>query len=479
MIPFREVNVLDINASYLGVPTSQLMENAGKGVSKVAMERFDLDGKKVSIICGPGNNGGDGFVAARYLAEKCEVQLILIKPEDKIRSDIAKSNFAKIKGVVEILDASELEKKIQGSELIIDAMLGIGISGEIREPYLSCIKTVNGLKAQVLSVDVPSGLGAKDAISPNLTVTFHDIKEGMSKDNSGEVVIVDIGIPKDAERFCGPGEFVYYPKPEKESHKGDNGRLLIIGGGPYTGAPALAGLAAYRIGADMVHIATPKKTYKIIASYSPNFIVHRLKKDILVEEDLKIVRSLMDKIDAVIIGPGLGDHKDTADAIIQFIKDSPKPLVIDAEAIKPVAGDLEALKDHVGVITPHAGEFQILSGESIKSDIDERAEQVKAFAKKLGFTIFLKGNIDVISDGGHVKLNRTGNPAMTVGGTGDVLAGITGGLLAKGVSPFNSARIAAFTNGAAGDLVFKDIGYSMMATDIIEKIPLVLKSFLR
>ncbi|MEE9150447.1 MAG: NAD(P)H-hydrate dehydratase [Thermoplasmata archaeon] len=479
MIPLKEVNVLDINASYLGVPTSSLMENAGKCVAKTALEKFEIEGKKVVVICGPGNNGGDGFVAARYLAEKCRVLVILAKPEDKIRSEIAKANFNKIKGKVGIIDTSELESKIKDAKLIIDAMLGIGISGEIREPYLSCIQALNGSNAQILSIDVPSGLGTKNAVHPRLTVTFHDIKEGMSKENSGEIVVADIGIPEEAEKLLGPGEFVYYPKPAIDSHKGDNGRLLIVGGGPYTGAPALAGLAAYRMGVDLVHIATPSKTYQIIASYSPNFIVHRLSGDVLGAEDLKILKKVMDKIDAVIIGPGVGDHPDTADTILRFIRDSSKPLVIDADAIRPVAGDLEALKGHKGVLTPHANEFKILSGEAIKTDMNERAQQVKFFANKTGFTILLKGNIDIISDGEHVKLNRTGNPAMTVGGTGDVLAGLTGAMLSKGASPFNSARIAAFTNGTAGDLAFKDMGYSMMATDMIDKIPLVVNSFLR
>ncbi len=466
MIPLKEVNVLDINASYLGVPTSQLMENAGRGVAKVVLEKFDIAEKKVVIICGPGNNGGDGFVSARYLAEKCRVLVVLIKPENKIRSDISKANFKKIKGKVDIGDTSDLKQKMKDAELIIDAVLGVGLAGEIREPYLSYIKTLNDSKAPILSIDVPSGLGTKDAIRPKITVTFHDIKEGMSKENSGEIEIVDIGIPVEAERFLGPGEFIYYPKPTKDSHKGDNGRLLIIGGGPYTGAPALAGSAAYRIGVDLVQIATPSKTYQIIASYSPNFIVHSLGGDVFVREALKILKDLMDKIDAVLIGPGIGDEPQTKEAVLEFIKDCPKPLVIDADAIKAVAGDLDALKDHKGVITPHAGEFKILSGEGIKKDFEERAEQVKAFAKELGLTILLKGNVDIISDGEHVKLNRTGNPAMTVGGTGDVLAGIVGGMLAKGVRPYNSARIGAINNGTAGDLTFKEMGYSKMASEI-------------
>ena len=479
MIPFKEVNVLDVNTSYLGIPTSQLMENAGSGVAKAALEKFDISGKSVIIVCGPGNNGGDGFVVARYLADKCKITIVLIKPEKDIHSDIAKANFSRIKSEIEIVDASQIEQKIEGAGLIIDAMLGVGISGQIREPYLSCIKSVNSSSAQVLSVDVPSGLGTKDAVQPTITVTFHDTKEGMNKENSGEIVIADIGIPKEAETYLGPGEFVYYPMPITDSHKGDNGRLLIIGGGPYTGAPGLAGLAAYRIGVDLVHIATPAKTYQIIASYSPNFIVHSLGGDVFTRENLAIPTGLIDKVDAAIIGPGLGDHTDTHKAILEFVRDCPKPVVIDADAIKPIAKALDALRNIKGVITPHAREFQILSGEGIKADINERAAQVKAFAKKFEFTILLKGNIDIISDGKHVKLNRTGNSAMTVGGTGDVLAGITGGLLAKGIAPFASARIAAFTNGTAGDLAFGALGYSIMATDIIERIPFVLKSFLR
>jgi NAD(P)H-hydrate epimerase len=479
MIPFKEVNVLDINSAYLGIPTSQLMENAGEKTAKTAMERFEIKGKKIAVICGPGNNGGDGYVAARYLSDNCEVALFLVKPEGSIRSEISKANFEKIKGKITVLDASILKKNIESTSLIIDCMLGIGISGEIRDPYLSCIKQVNELDIPVLSVDVPSGLGAKDSVQPKITVTFHDTKEGMTKENSGEIVIADIGIPKDAERFCGPGEFVFYPKPKLNSHKGDNGRLLVIGGGPYSGAPALAGLSAYRIGVDLVHIATPKKTYKIIASYSPNFIVHKLSGKVFVKEDLEVVFGLLDKVDAVVLGPGIGDHPDTSSAVLEFIKAYNKPLVIDADAIKAISSNPDVLKGKSGIITPHAGEFRILNGENIEADLEKRTEQVKALSGKLGVTILLKGEIDIISDGKYIKLNKTGNPAMSVGGTGDVLAGLCGGMLSKGISPYASARIGAFTNGTAGDLAFKDLGFSMMATDVIDKIPIVLNSFIR
>jgi NAD(P)H-hydrate epimerase len=479
MIPFKEVNVLDINASHLGVPTSQLMENAGSETARTALGRFDIEGKKVVIICGPGNNGGDGFVAARHLSAKCSVSVLLVKPADAIRSRIARDNFDKIKGTLEIVGCSNIMKKLEDAELVIDSMLGIGIAGEVKEPYLSYIKNINSSKVKVLSVDVPSGLGTKESVHPDITVTFHDVKVGMTKENSGEIAVVDIGIPDDAEKYLGPGEFVYYPKPEPGSHKGENGRLLIIGGGPYSGAPALAGLAAYRMGVDLVHIATPSKTYHIIASYSPNFIVHKLTKDIFSSEDLSILKDLMEQVEAVIIGPGLGDDPKTSEAVLEFVHDCEKPLVLDADAIKAIVENLDVLKGKHGVITPHAGEFKLLCGNKISLDLNERADQVKELAQQSGFTIILKGEIDIISDGDYVKFNRTGNPSMTVGGTGDVLAGCVGAMLSKGVSPLNSARIAAFTNGTAGDLAFKGLGYSLMATDIIKKMPLVVNSFLK
>jgi NAD(P)H-hydrate epimerase len=479
MISFKEVNVLDRNASYLGVPTFQLMENAGKSVAENALQKFDVKGKKVLILCGAGNNGGDGFVAAWYLKEHCDVHVVLLKPKTKISTKLARSNLERIKEAVKLIeDPLEVMDDLEGNAVIIDAMLGIGISGDLREPYATCIQEVNESGIPVLSVDVPSGFGTNIVIKPHTTVTFHDIKEGMTRENSGEIIITDIGIPEDAEKYLGPGEFVFYPRPREESHKGDNGRLLIIGGGPYTGAPALAGIAAYRIGVDLVHIATPAKTYEIIASYSPNFIVHRLESDIFVSGDVQTLTPVLDNVDAVVIGPGLGRDPSTKEAVRDFIKNCSNPILIDADGLEAVSEDLSCIKGKVGVLTPHGGEFKKLSKEDMPDDIEDVKKKVKEFSLKSGMTVLLKGATDVISDGQYMKLNRSGNPGMTVGGTGDVLAGIVGGLLSKGVTPFNAARIGAFTNGYAGDLSYAELGYSMTSTDIIEKIHEVLDTFL-
>ncbi|PJB20874.1 MAG: bifunctional ADP-dependent NAD(P)H-hydrate dehydratase/NAD(P)H-hydrate epimerase [Euryarchaeota archaeon CG_4_9_14_3_um_filter_38_12] len=473
MLMFEEVKVLDRNSEFYGVPTSVLMENAGRGVADAVR---NIGKKKILFFCGLGNNGGDGFVAARHLIDSCTVKVILLGSQDSIKTENAKENYGKIKNIVEEINNVNISDEIKKSDIVVDSMLGVGISGRIRQPYLKCINSVNKSRKTVVSVDVPTGLGTKTAVKPKITVTFHDIKEGMNEKNSGKIIIKSIGIPEDAERYVGPGEMVYYPKPKKGSHKGENGIVLIIGGGPYSGAPALAGLAAYRTGVDLVHIATPKKTYPIIASYSPNLIVAPLSSDVLVEEDVKQILSLSSKVDSVIIGPGLGNADETVKAIRTFVKKCNKPLVVDASAFDALT--IDDIKNKNGVVTPHRNEFKRLTGTELSDDVDKNVKVVERFAKKTRMTILLKGSIDIISNGRKTKLNRTGNPGMSVGGTGDVLSGIAGGLLAKGISSFNAARMGAFINGYAGDLAFEEKSYSLMATDVVEKIPGVLKRFL-
>ncbi len=362
-------------------------------------------------------------------------------------------------------------------------MLGVGLTGNLREPFYSIIKRINSQKnKKVISVDTPTGLGTNLAIKPDYTITFHDIKENMNNNNSGNINIVDIKIPIEAIDYVGPGElFVYYLRPKKDSHKGDNGSVLIIGGGPYVGAPALSGMAALRTGSDLVFIATPRQCWQPIASFSPNLIVKRLESDVFTPSDIPTIEEIMDKCDAVVIGPGLGISKDTKKAIIKTVEvaiDHKKPLVIDADAIDPVGEQLGIIENSKTIITPHAQEFQKLTGIALSEDIDDRIRIIKKWASELGVTIFLKGHIDILSDGKDIKLNQVHNEAMTVGGTGDVLAGIIGALLSKGIEQFNVVRIAAFLNGEAGNEAFNKKSYGLLATDIIEEIPTVLKRYL-
>jgi NAD(P)H-hydrate epimerase len=506
MLTSKETHVLDINSEFFGIQTIQLMENAGKNIADFIIKKFKQKEKNIIVFCGTGNNGGDGFVAARHLSEKYNITVFLIGKKNDIKTDISKKNFEKIKNnkkikIYNIYDNIKISDLISKNDIMIDAMLGIGLSGEIREPYLSIVKTINNSKnKKIISVDIPTGLGTKNYIKADYTITFHDIKKKMNPKNCGEIIIIDIGIPRKAEEYVGPGEIkTYYPIPKKDSHKGDNGRLLIVGGGQYYGAPALSSFAAQRTGVDLVIIATPKKVARAITSYSPllikpvklakhlakispTLIINELNNEKnLVLSDIKIIEKQINKADAILIGPGLGTEYQTQNAIEKIINrviDQKKPMVIDADAIRVIGKKQKLIKNTKTVITPHAEEFKYLTGVNLLKDIEKRKKEVQEWAKKLGITIVLKGPIDIISNGETTKLNDFHNPSMTVGGTGDVLAGIIGALISKGVEPFNAARIGIFINGAAGNLAFEKYSYGLVATDIIEQIPNVLKEYL-
>jgi ADP-dependent NAD(P)H-hydrate dehydratase / NAD(P)H-hydrate epimerase len=506
MLTGKEIHVLDINSEFYGVPAIKLMENAGKNVADLINKKLKLKNKNILIFCGTGNNGGDGFVAARYLSEKHNVTVFLTGKPNDIRTNISKKNFEKLKNRKKIKiyntnDISKIIDLIPKNDLILDSMLGIGLSGELRKPYNTIVKQINKTKNKtIISVDVPTGLGTNNYVKADYTITFHDIKKEMNTKNSGKIIIADIGIPKKAEEYVGPGELkIYYPIPKKESHKGDNGRLLIIGGGPYYGAPALSSFAAQRIGTDLVLIATPKKVAKAITSYSPllikpvklakhlakispTLIIKELNdEEHLVLKDIKIIEKQINKADALLIGPGLGTDKQTRETVEKTIKkftEQKKPIVIDADAIQVVGKKQDLIKNTRTVLTPHTGEFKHLTGVTLTNDLKKRKETVQKWAKKLGVTIVLKGPIDIISNKETTKLNDFHNQAMTVGGTGDVLAGLIAGLLSKKVEPFNAVCMGIFINGAAGNLAFKKYSYGLVATDIIEQIPNVLKKYL-
>ena len=483
MISEAEMKTLDRNSEYYGVPALQLMENAGKSISEFVRYTVKDTKKNILILCGPGNNGGDGFVAARYLTQYYKVSVFLAGTQ--IKTEIALRNFQKLQTYeVKIYSAShDVDRLLAENDVLIDALLGTGLAGELKDPYATIVKKINQTTGKtIVSIDVPTGLNSTHTITPEYTITFHDIKKGMNNQNSGKIHVTDIGIPKEALAYVGPGELsVYYPRPAKNSHKGENGIVLIVGGGPYIGAPALSGLSALRTGVDLVYITTPKRSWMSIAAFSPNFIVKDLRHEKLTPDDIPSIEELLGKCTAVILGPGLGTAHQTEEAIVTVIQRviaEKKPLVLDADAINPIAEHLSLLKNTATVVTPHVGEFKKLAGITLSQDLEERLNTVKEWASNIGITIFLKGYIDIISDGTSVKQNKIHNEAMTVGGTGDVLAGIIGALLSKKVKPFEAARIAAFLNGEAGNKAFQKKSYGLLATDIIEEIPTILKKYL-
>ena len=282
------------------------------------------------------------------------------------------------------------------------------------------------------------------------------------------------------ERLAGPGDVrLVLRRREKSSHKGDNGRILIVGGGPFAGAPALSALASLRTGADWVTIATPRNVAPIIASISPNLIVQPLpgSGSILTEDDVSPVLNLMRMHDVLVIGMGLGAAEETKRAVKSIIEDEAvKKAVVDADGLYGLDLPLKASKSKQVIITPHAGEFSKMGAQSPPADGEERLEFIREFSLRNRVVTLLKAAHDVISDGKRIKVNVTGNAGMTVGGTGDVLSGITGALFATSGDAFEVATAAAFISGSAGDAAFRDKGLSLLATDVVEAIPAILSA---
>lgn len=462
MISWEEMQAVDANCQYFGLLPLQLMENAGAALAR-EISRLS-PGKRIAIVAGRGNNGGDAFAAARHLAG-FDISVYLLGRSRDISTGEAKRNWEILErlhwDLREVRDVDDL--KLDECDLIVDGILGTGVKGKVAGLEAEAIDAINLSGKKVLSVDIPSGHGTNKLVRADYVVTFHRPKPDLGEG----VVVADIGIPPEAELFVGPGDLQLVGRRSQESHKGDSGRILVIGGGPYTGAPALTALAALRAGADIVTVAAPGRAAKTISCFSPNLIVRELSDERLCANDLQVLQDLIAAHDVVVMGMGLGRHPDTSDALARIIPLAEKA-VIDADALLP---DLP-LK---GILTPHAGEFQRISGLTLV-DLDWRArtEPVKGFARERGVTILLKGKVDLITDGEVMRANATGNPGMTVGGTGDVLAGIVAAFYAR-TSALRAASAAAFVNGRAGDLVYPEKGFGMLATDLIEKIPQAMR----
>lgn len=497
LISPEEMAIIDENTNYLGIPTTLLMENAGRELVRVVQSKVNPQNKLIVIFAGTGNNGGDSFVFARHIARQAKkVSVILVGDSTKIRTAESKLNWAALLNMEHsvnlkvIQDSSDFKKlKIGSPDIVVDGLLGTGVQGKIREPIASAISLINSLKGFKVAIDIPSGFnpetGAVEdlAVKADLTVTFHKIKTGLvkNKEYAGEIVPVDIGIPPEAEFIVGPGDmrFVIKDRPS-ESHKGDFGKILVIGGGGgkyYSGAPSLAGLAALVTGADLVNIAAPSSVSATIRGYSPDLIVRDLPGNYLSAAAIEPLEPLLKWASAIIIGPGLGLEPETAETILVIldkIRELKVPVVVDADAIKAMSGNKTLLNGTPAVITPHFGEYQILTGINLSTQKDsyERLQIVRNSAKELGITLLVKGKDDLISDGQSAKLNRTHTPAMTVGGTGDVLSGIVGCLLGQNYPPFRAATAGAFINGLAGKYSEKDRnGPHIVATDLLKFIP--------
>jgi len=477
MITSDRMAAVDANAGALGVPPKQLMESAGNAVARAVRERTEA-GDVVTIVAGRGNNGGDAFVAARFLEDR-DVATLLLGRAETITTDIARENWEALGSADhdarEVRDSSHLadgpaSQRIADADLVVDAMLGTGVTGALREPMASAAARINGTDATVVSVDVPSGVDADSgeapgaAVAADHVVTFHDEKPGLGGLDA-TIEVADIGIPDAAELFVEQGDLLHLDRAP-DSHKGDHGHVLVIGGGPYTGAPALAAQAALRGGADLVTVACPESVADEVQSYSEGIITTPLPGDRILPGHVDRLRELAQERTATVLGPGFGREDRSLDAANRFLAEFEGTIVVDADPLR-VVPDVET--DATLLCTPHRGELAAMGGEDA-DDWRERSAAVEAFAADLGATLVVKGPHDVISDGETTRVNRTGNPGMTAGGTGDVLAGLCGALAASH-PPVRAGSIAAFVNGRAGDAVVDARGYGLVATDLLDAIP--------
>jgi len=470
MITATEMAVVDENAAALGVPRRQLMESSGNAVARVVRDAA-APGASVALVCGRGNNGGDAFVTARFLDDYETTVHLLGRPES-IRTDIARENWAALEQAEAdtrvVHDSRALD--LGDPDVVVDAMLGTGVTGALREPEATAAERTAGTDATVVAVDVPSGVdadtgeAAAGAVQADHVVTFHDAKPGLA-DVDAAVTVADIGIPETAELFVERGDLLRLSR-DPTAHKGDHGEVLVVGGGPYTGAPALTAQAALRAGADLVRVACPVPVARELRGYSENLIVRPFDGDHLSPAAVEDLHGLAASQDCVVLGPGLGDHEETLDAVEAFLAGFAGTAVVDADALQAVP---DVATDATLVCTPHQGELRKMGGET-DDDWRERTGLVEGFAADLGHTLLVKGARDVVSDGERTRVNRTGNPGMTVGGTGDVLAGATGAL-ACALDPVDAAAVAAYATGHAGDLAVEDHGYGLVATDLLDRLP--------
>jgi ADP-dependent NAD(P)H-hydrate dehydratase / NAD(P)H-hydrate epimerase len=488
-----EMLVAEYNSEYLGVSHFQLMEAAGaKTAGEVAKRIGSKTNPKIQVFAGPGKNGGDGFAVARHLASQgYKVKVTLVARTIDVRDPASEEQLA---SVLQMPDSIQFESLPDSSQLkpveadiILDAVLGYGVKGDLRQPLLGAVRIINRSKGYKIGLDLPSGLDSDtgephgDAVKADLTISLHKTKRGLVSGAAyaGETIELPIGIPPEAETYAGPGDVktLWKPRPTT-AHKGDYGRLLIIGGSEnFTGAPAFSALAATKCGTDLVYVASPSKTSEIIASYSPDLITIKLPGDHLNTKALPELTRWMTTADAIVLGPGIGLHEETVEAVRKLVSqlgELNKPMVLDADALKIFGKSRRRLKNPA-VLTPHQGEFTQVLQRKISPEMQLKQEAVKQLARETGATVVLKGSVDIIADTTRVKLNRTGNPFMTVGGTGDVLTGLIGAFLAQKVEPFRSTVAGTFLNGLAGDMLMREKGPTVTPLALVDHIPRAIK----
>ena len=500
IVSAAEMREIDrVTSEQHGVPSIQLMESAGRAVAKYVLAQFPA-AHEIAVLCGKGNNGGDGFCAARYLREKGKQVRVMLLAHPAALSEDARAMLERldVEPYVATTEEEIRDFHLERSDAIIDGILGTGFRPPLDAAYKAAIEAVNSTSAAVLAIDIPSGAQADAQTSEtehmraDAIVTFTALKPAhVYQFPRVPTVVRQIGSPativksKLGLNAITPEDFGVVLDPrDPDANKGNFGHVLVLGGSTgKAGAAAMAGMAALRAGAGLVSVAVPKSILPTVAGFAPELMTIPLQEtpagsfSVLNFENM---RALSDGKRALVAGPGAGQDDETKQFIRAFVDRCEMPVVIDADGLNAFAGHVDQLTPirHPLILTPHPGEMARLTGKKIPEIQADRVEIARAFAKEHGCYLVLKGKNTVVAEpGGEVWINTTGNPGMATGGTGDILSGILAGLVAQTPDNLLEAVIAGvYLHGLAGDLAAEAIGErGMIATDLLKTLPAAMR----
>ncbi|MEW5801919.1 MAG: NAD(P)H-hydrate dehydratase [bacterium] len=506
----RQMQALDrYTIEEIGLPGIVLMENAGRQVVAKMLQHFsDLPQRRVTIVCGKGNNGGDGLVVARHLsAMAADVRIFLLAEPESLSGD-AKTNIRIIQklnlALSTILTPEDLhnqQEALLDTDILVDALFGTGLTPPVRGLAAEVIELLNGAGKPIVSIDLPSGLSADLAyfsgphIDASLTVTFalpklaHVLPPACL--SCGKLEIVDIGIPEVAvqkekiqlDLIDAPSLQNCWPRRPLESHKGTYGHLLVLAGSlGKTGAAYLTSQSGARVGTGLVTLGIPESLNTIMEMKLTEVMTYPLPETdekTFSASALTAIEGLLPRMSALAIGPGVGVHPEVKELVSWIIHKASIPVVLDADGINVLAAQSGILKEAKQpiVLTPHPKELSRLLGIDLQAIIGNRLEMSRRAAMELNCYVLLKGFRSLVADPeGNVFINPTGNPGMATGGTGDVLTGVIGGLLAQGVPKLQAVLAGVYLHGFSGDLVREHKGeYGLLAADLIEHLPMAIE----
>ncbi len=482
----------------IGIPGKELMENAGKGCAEFIRDRIRLATKsKIAVFCGTGNNGGDGFVIARYLKSwKFEPVIFLLGNQEKMSSETS-DNFEKCQNLkIPIIQTEDADFELSGYDLIIDAIFGVGLKGIVKGWRVNVIKKINEANIPVIAIDIASGVDADTgkaeiAVQAVFTLTMANFKYGhflgRGREKSGETLVIDIGIPDLIYEKLPPkaklitADNVIFPKRYRFSHKGDYGRIGIIAGSPgFSGAAILAARAALRSGAGLITLFHPVGMENIfetqlieIMTYPlplPKGKASRLPES---EESKKFIEKL-NSMDVLLFGPGIGTSTESKDILKMILQHWKKSLVLDADALNILSQNPQLLKligNKPIILTPHIGEFARLCNKTIAEIQADPLENLNQFIQKYNCNILLKGASTIYADAQKIIFNISGNDGLSTGGSGDVLSGIIVSFLGQKLELDKAAISASYLLGITAEvLAEKRETASIIPSDIIDKL---------